>query len=189
MVEASANKLVVVDFQANGGPCKQLTPILEKVASKSKDKVILVKINIDENQQIAAQLRIKSIPTVYAFKDKQIVNAFQVFYQKNKLLILQKNVQIKLTEDYNEFYEQIEKLMSENNLKIQQIYEFISNNSSDDTKAIKLYLDCLLELKQFDEFETFIDSLETEVQKDESIQQLIQLKTIKDNLLVQPMRI
>ena len=78
VVEASANKLVVVDFWAPWcGPCKQLTPILEKVVKKVSEKITLVKINIDENQQIAGQLRIQSIPTVYAFKDKQIVNAFQ----------------------------------------------------------------------------------------------------------------
>ena len=86
VVEASVSKLVVVDFWAPWcGPCKQLTPILEKVINESDNKIILAKINIDENQQIAAQLRIQSIPTVYAFKDKQIVNAFQVFFQKNKL--------------------------------------------------------------------------------------------------------
>ena len=78
VIEASESKLIVVDFWAPWcGPCKQLTPILEKIISKSGDKITLVKINIDENQQIAAQLRIQSIPTVYAFKDKQIVNAFQ----------------------------------------------------------------------------------------------------------------
>ena len=78
VLEESANKLVVVDFWAPWcGPCKQLTPILEKVISSSPDKVILAKINIDENQQIASQLRIQSIPAVFAFKDKQVVNAFQ----------------------------------------------------------------------------------------------------------------
>ena len=186
VIEASESKLIVVDFWAPWcGPCKQLTPILEKIISKSGDKITLVKINIDENQQIAAQLRIQSIPTVYAFKDKQIVNAFQgVLPEKQIIDFIEKCLGSKLTEDYNEFYEQIEKLMSENNFEDSKnsLLEFISNNSSDDTKAIKLYLDCLLELKQFDEFETFIDSLETEVQKDESIQQLIQrLKIIKDN--------
>ena len=76
VIEASESKLIIVDFWAPWcGPCKQLTPILEKIISKSGDKITLVKINIDENQQIAAQLRIQSIPTVYAFKDKQIVGA------------------------------------------------------------------------------------------------------------------
>ena len=78
VIEASENKLIIVDFWAPWcGPCKQLTPILEKVISSSPDKIVLAKINIDENQQIASQLRIQSIPTVYAFKDKQIANAFQ----------------------------------------------------------------------------------------------------------------
>ena len=93
VIEASENKLIVVDFWAPWcGPCKQLTPILEKIISKSGDKITLVKINIDENQQIAAQLRIQSIPTVYAFKDKQIVNAFQGVILKVRLLNLLKNV-------------------------------------------------------------------------------------------------
>ena len=78
VIEASLNKLIVVDFWAPlCCPCKQLTPTLEKIINNSQNKVTLAKINIDENQQIAAQLRIQSIPTVYAFKDKQIVNAFQ----------------------------------------------------------------------------------------------------------------
>ena len=86
VVEASSDKLIVVDFWAPWcGPCKQLTPVLEKIISQS-DKISLVKINIDENQQIAGQLRIQSIPTVYAFKDKQIVNAFQGLFLKDKLL-------------------------------------------------------------------------------------------------------
>ena len=87
VIEASESKLIVVDFWAPWcGPCKQLTPILEKIISKSGDKVTLVKINIDENQQIAAQLRIQSIPTVYAFKDKQIVNAFQGVIPENQII-------------------------------------------------------------------------------------------------------
>ncbi len=57
-------------------PCKQLGPALEKVVNEAKGSVRLVKINIDENQEIARQLRIQSIPTVYAFKNGQPVDGF-----------------------------------------------------------------------------------------------------------------
>ena len=73
VIDASQNSLILVDFWAPWcGPCKQLTPILSEIANENKDKFVLAKINIDENQQIAAQLRIQSIPTVFAFLDKNV---------------------------------------------------------------------------------------------------------------------
>ena len=115
VVEASVSKLVVVDFWAPWcGPCKQLTPILEKVINESDNKIILAKINIDENQQIASQLRIQSIPTVYAFKDKQIVNAFQgVLPEKQVIEFLEKSLGSKINEDFTEFYNNIRNAISE----------------------------------------------------------------------------
>lgn len=77
VLEASREVPVIVDFWAPWcGPCKQLGPALEKAVNEAKGAVRLVKVNIDENQEIAAQLRIKSIPTVYAFKDGQPVDGF-----------------------------------------------------------------------------------------------------------------
>jgi putative thioredoxin len=78
VIEASRNVPVLVDFWAPWcGPCKQLTPILEKVVKSHNGKVKLVKVNIDENQAIAGQLRIQSIPTVYAFRDGRPLDGFQ----------------------------------------------------------------------------------------------------------------
>ena len=80
---------VVVDFWAPWcNPCKQLTPILEKIVSKKKGKIVLAKINVDENQGIASQLNIQSIPTVYGFLDGKPVDAFQGVQQESKIEIM-----------------------------------------------------------------------------------------------------
>jgi putative thioredoxin len=77
VIEASRAQPVIVDFWAPWcGPCKQLGPSLERAVQAAAGKVRLVKINVDENQELAAQLRIQSIPTVYAFKNGQPVDGF-----------------------------------------------------------------------------------------------------------------
>ncbi|MDE2466394.1 MAG: thioredoxin [Alphaproteobacteria bacterium] len=77
VLEASREVPVIVDFWAPWcGPCKQLTPMLEKLVAEAKGAVRLVKVNVDENQEIARQLRIQSIPTVYAFRNGQPVDGF-----------------------------------------------------------------------------------------------------------------
>lgn len=75
VVTPSMERLVILDFWAEWcGPCKQLTPILEKVAAEYADRgVILAKINVDENKFIAAQFQVRSIPTVYAMFQGQPV--------------------------------------------------------------------------------------------------------------------
>ena len=186
VVEASINKLIVVDFWAPWcGPCKQLTPTLEKVVKSSRGKVCLVKINIDENQQIASQLKIQSIPTVYAFKDKQIVNAFQgVLPEKQVIEFIEKSLGSKINEDYTDFYEQIKSSMLEKNFEETKdlLLEFITNNP-EELKAINLYLECLIELKQFEEVNEFIESLEKEIQDREDIKQIIKkMNIIRNNL-------
>jgi putative thioredoxin len=77
VIEASRKALVIVDFWAAWcGPCKQLTPILEKVVKSYGGKVRLVTINVDEHPGIAGQLRVQSLPTVYAFRDGRPLDGF-----------------------------------------------------------------------------------------------------------------
>lgn len=78
VIEASQEVPVIVDFWAPWcGPCKQLGPALEAAVTDARGKVRMVKVNVDENQMIAGQLRIQSIPTVYAFWQGQPVDGFQ----------------------------------------------------------------------------------------------------------------
>ena len=78
VIEASKDTPIIVDFWATWcGPCKQLTPALEAAVTAAKGRVRLVKIDVDQNQRIATQLRIQSIPTVYAFWQGQPVDGFQ----------------------------------------------------------------------------------------------------------------
>jgi putative thioredoxin len=77
VIEESRRRPVIVDFWAPWcGPCRQLTPALEKAVTAAKGAVRLVKINIDDNPRIAGQLRVQSIPAVYAFSNGQPVDGF-----------------------------------------------------------------------------------------------------------------
>jgi putative thioredoxin len=78
VIEASRETPIIVDFWATWcGPCKTLGPMLETAVKAAGGKVRMVKVDVDKNQRIAAQLRIQSIPTVYAFWQGQPVDGFQ----------------------------------------------------------------------------------------------------------------
>lgn len=78
VIDRSMTVPVIVDFWAPWcGPCKTLGPQLEAEVTRTKGRVAMAKVNVDENQMIASQLRVQSIPTVYAFFKGQPVDAFQ----------------------------------------------------------------------------------------------------------------
>ena len=86
VIEKSKITPVLVDFWAPWcGPCKQLTPTLEKIVNSKNGKIILAKINVDENQGIASQLNIQSIPTVYGFVEGKPIDAFQGAQPESKI--------------------------------------------------------------------------------------------------------
>ncbi len=77
VIDKSAEKTILVDLWAPWcGPCKQLGPVIEKVVNDAKGAVELVKIDIDQNPEIAQALRVQSIPAVFAFKNGQPVDGF-----------------------------------------------------------------------------------------------------------------
>ena len=121
VVEKSKEIPVLVDFWAPWcGPCKQLTPILEKVVNEKNGKVILVKINVDENQQIAGQLNVRSIPTVYGFVDGKPIDAFQGAQPESKILeMINKMIDAAPGNELPKLLEEASAYFQSQNLKIQ----------------------------------------------------------------------
>ena len=86
VIEASRETPVIVDFWAPWcGPCKQLTPALEAAVKGAKGAVKMVKVDIDQNPQVAAQLRVQSIPAVFAFSGGQPVDGFMGAQQPSEI--------------------------------------------------------------------------------------------------------
>lgn len=186
VLQESTNRLIVVDFWAPWcGPCKQLTPILEKIISGSPEKIILAKINIDENQQIASQLRIQSIPAVYAFKDKQVVNAFQgVIPETEVVKFLEKCLGDKLENNFEDFYNKIQNLL--NDKQFTQAKDLLENfifENSKETKGMCMYLESLIGLNEVESANQFIESLDDELANKDEIKKIIKrISLIKQSI-------
>ncbi len=182
VLNASKSSLIIVDFWAPWcGPCKQLTPILEKIINRAKGKVKLVKINIDENQQISGQLRIQSIPAVFAFKDGGPVDTFQGVIPENKIIeFIEKSLGEKIIKDHSDFYQLIDdNFESENFIVAINLLEEFMVDHPDQIRGKSLYIEALTGLKKFDEAELFYKSLDEDNIKNQIVVSAYQKLLIK----------
>ena len=178
VVEKSKTTPVLVDFWAPWcGPCKQLTPVLEKLVNSKNGKVILAKVNVDENQGIAAQLKIQSIPTVYGFVDGKPIDAFQGAQPESQIeKMIDKLIEATPGNEIPKLLEEAESFFKDQKFdEALQIYENLISLDPGNPKCISGMLRCLMQLNRYQDSSEILESLDEKTIEDPEIQKIKKL--------------
>ena len=182
VIEKSKTTPVIVDFWAPWcGPCKQLTPVLENLVNKKNGKVILAKINVDENQGIAGQLNIQSIPTVYGFVDGKPIDAFQGAQPESKIEeMVNKMIEVAPGNEIPKLIAEADKFFGEQKYEeALKIFESLIGMDEGNPKIIAGMLRCLIQLKRYDEVNEMFNSFDEKIEYVKSIRDLDIYNTLK----------
>lgn len=194
VIKKSKSVAVIVDFWAPWcEPCKQITPILEQLTGQFNGKVNLVKINIDENQQLAQQLNIQSIPTVMAFYEGQPINGFaglkspeeiKAFFEE---VVSVSSVSADLIDNLNKKLESAELFLEKKEVeKAMEIFsELIATElpKKEMSRSMSGLGKCLLEMNKLEELDDFLNQLEEDLKNSNEIKELIEAKNFFSSIL------
>ncbi|SMH54387.1 thioredoxin family protein [Azospirillum agricola] len=178
VIEASQSVPVIVDFWAPWcGPCKQLGPVIEKVVRAAKGAVRLVKIDTDQNPMVASQLRIQSIPAVYAFFQGRPVDGFMGAKPESelkafvdKLVKLAKSAGVGADDPLEEALLQAKEMLEEGDLQgAVELYSQILHEEPENARAYAGIVRCFIAAEDLEKAKTMLARAPDSIAKDKEL--------------------
>lgn len=175
VLRASMETPVIVDFWATWcGPCKQLTPRLEKAVADARGRVRLVKIDIDKNQMLAGQMRIQSVPTVYAFFQGRPVDGFQGALPDSEIKAFVSRLTALAGDDglgdVEELLDAAEAAFNEGDVAgAAEMYGRIAESDGGNPRALAGLARCHVAMKDFGRARTILDMIPEEKRNDAAV--------------------